>query len=118
MEIIDAVTSLAALGHQPRLELFRMLVRAGPDGMAAGEIGRKLGAVQNTVSSYLKTLAQAGLVVSRRDGRSIIYSANYPRVGDLVRYVIKDCCGGDAAMCEALCGTIRNGGAKSGGCCC
>jgi ArsR family transcriptional regulator len=109
MEIATAVTSLSALGHRPRLELFRLLVKAGPGGMAAGDIGRGLGAVQNTVSSYLKTLAQAGLVASRRNGRSIIYTANYNQVGDLLRYLIEDCCGGDRAACEAVCGVISNG---------
>lgn len=114
MDVPEAAIALSALGHQPRLDLFRLLVRVGPAGMAAGDIGRSLNAVQNTVSSYLKILSQTGLVVSRRDGRSIIYSANYDQIGDLLRFLIEDCCGGDKEACAAVCGEI---GGKKTSCC-
>ncbi len=74
--------------------------------MPAGEIGRSLGAVQNTVSSYLKTLSQAGLVVPRREGRSIIYMADYDTIGVLLRFLVEDCCNGDAAVCASDFGAL------------
>ena len=90
MELAAAVLALSALGHQPRLEVFRLLVRAGTDGMAAGDIARETGARQNTLSSNLSILTAAGLIVPRRDGRSIIYSAVYERISDLVAFLLED----------------------------
>ncbi len=113
MEIPTAAIALSALGHQPRLELFRLLVRAGREGMAAGEIGRSLGAVQNTVSSYLKILSQAGLIAPRREGRSIIYVADYQQIGALLRFLVEDCCNGDPEACASAFGSI--GGSRD--CC-
>ena len=90
MELAAAVLSFSALGHQPRLEVFRLLLRAGAVGMAAGEIARKTGARQNTLSSNLSILAAAGLIAPRREGRSIIYSAVNERIGDLVAFLMED----------------------------
>jgi ArsR family transcriptional regulator len=99
MESGTAARSLAALGHEGRLLAFRLLVEAGPDGLAAGEIARRTGAVQNTSSSNLNVLAGAGLVTSRREGRSIIYAVAHARLGELLEYLVQDCCGGRPDLC-------------------
>ena len=102
MEGASAVAALSALAHPGRLDVFRLLVRAGPDGMAAGEIARATGSLANTLSANLSVLAAAGLVRSRRDGRSIIYTAGYDQMSGLLAYLMEDCCGGDAAICAPL----------------
>jgi DNA-binding transcriptional ArsR family regulator len=102
MEPQSAVSALSALAHPGRLEVFRLLVRAGPDGMAAGDIARATGSLANTLSTNLNVLAGAGLVSSRRDGRSIIYAAGYDRMRDLLAFLMEDCCGGNAEICAPL----------------
>jgi len=82
--------------------VFRLLVKAGPDGMAAGDIARATGSLANTLSANLNVLAGAGLVSSRREGRSIIYSAGYDRMRDLMAFLVRDCCGGNAEICAPL----------------
>ena len=101
MEMPAAAAALSALGHEPRLKVFRVLVRAGPAGMAAGDIARVTGVVQNTLSSYLSSLSHAGLVASRRTGRSIIYSPDYVRIGALLTFLVEDCCQGDPTACAS-----------------
>lgn len=96
------VATLSALAHEGRLAIFRLLVRAGKDGVAAGEIARKLDIAPNTLSASLTVLANAGLVTSRRDGRSIIYSADYARMAKLLGFLMEDCCNGDASICAPL----------------
>jgi DNA-binding transcriptional ArsR family regulator len=90
---------LSALGHEGRLMAFRLLVEAGPEGLPAGEIARRTGALQNTSSSNLNILAAAGLIGSRRDGRSIIYSVSRDRFGELLEFLVQDCCGGRPDLC-------------------
>lgn len=102
MEVPVAANVLAALGNERRLHVFRFLVQAGPAGVAAGEIARRLDILQNTLSSSLSVLSHAGLVTSRRDGRSIIYSAAYVQLGFLLDFLVDDCCGGDAELCPAF----------------
>lgn len=102
METQTAVSALSALAHTGRLEVFRLLVKAGPDGMAAGDIARATGSLANTLSANLNVLAGAGLVSSRREGRSIIYSAGYDRMRDLMAFLVRDCCGGNAEICAPL----------------
>ena len=101
-KLIRAVEALSALAHEGRLSIFRLLVRAGRDGLAAGEIARKLDMLPNTLSANLSVLAGAGLVSSERDGRSIIYSADYERMTGLLGFLMEDCCNGDAAICAPL----------------
>jgi ArsR family transcriptional regulator, arsenate/arsenite/antimonite-responsive transcriptional repressor len=101
-KLTKAVEALSALAHEGRLSIFRLLVRAGPGGLAAGEIARKLGVLPNTLSANLTVLANAGLVTSRRDGRSVIYSADYERMTNLLGFLIEDCCNGDASICAPL----------------
>jgi ArsR family transcriptional regulator len=102
METMSAVSALSALAHEGRLNIFRLLVRAGPDGMAAGEIARTTGALPNTLSNNLNILSGAGLVSSRRVGRSIIYSAAYQRMQALLAYLVEDCCAGHPSICAPL----------------
>ena len=104
MEPSSAVTALSALAHEGRLAIFRLLVRAGSEGMAAGEIARATGALPNTLSSNLNILSVAGLVSSRREGRSIIYAAAYDRMRDLLAFLMEDCCAGKPEICAPLAG--------------
>jgi DNA-binding transcriptional ArsR family regulator len=102
METSSAVAALSALAHPGRLEVFRLLVQAGPEGVAAGEIARTTGSLANTLSTNLNVLAGAGLVTSRRDGRSIIYSAAYDQMRTLLAFLMEDCCGGNSEICAPL----------------
>lgn len=102
MDVELALDALAALANETRLWVFRLLVQAGPEGLAAGEIAESLGSRQNTMSSHLKVLAAAELVTSQRDGRSIFYSANYDTVRELVLFLMEDCCAGNRAVCRPV----------------
>ncbi len=102
METKPAVASLAALAHEGRLSAFRLLVQAGPDGLAAGEVARRLEILPNTLSASLNVLSHAGLIRSRRDGRSIIYTANYDAMRELLAFLMEDCCGGAPEICAPL----------------
>ena len=97
-----AIKGLSALAQESRLAVFRLLVKAGPDGMAAGEIARTLWITPNTLSAQLTMLANAGLIRSRRDGRSIIYTAGYDAMSDLLAYLMEDCCQGRPEVCAPL----------------
>ena len=99
MDIPTAVTGLAALAQNHRLEAFRLLVRAGDDGLPAGAIARALEIPHNTMSSHLAALSNAGLVRSRREGRSIIYSTDFDTTRGLLEYLLEDCCQGAADIC-------------------
>lgn len=102
MDVELALEALAALSHETRLWAFRLLVQAGPRGLPAGEIAEALGSRQNTMSSHLKTLAMAGLIENERDGRSIVYRANYDTVRELVLFLMEDCCAGNSAVCRPV----------------
>jgi ArsR family transcriptional regulator, arsenate/arsenite/antimonite-responsive transcriptional repressor len=96
METIDAVAALSALAQENRLEVFRLLVQAGPDGMAAGAIAEALDLAPNTLTFHFDRLRMAGLVAVRREGRSMIYSAAYDRMNALLDYLTEHCCQGAA----------------------
>jgi ArsR family transcriptional regulator, arsenate/arsenite/antimonite-responsive transcriptional repressor len=102
MEIKTATNRLSALAQESRLAVFRLLVRAGPEGLAAGEIARSLGITPNTLSAQLNVLSNAGLITCRRDGRSIIYAADYQGMGQLLVYLTEDCCQGRPEVCAPL----------------
>jgi DNA-binding transcriptional ArsR family regulator len=102
MELQISVKRLSALAQEARLEVFRLLVKAGPDGMAAGEIARACDTAPNTTSAQLLVLSNAGLVRARRAGRSIIYTVDYDAMRDLLVYLTEDCCGGRAEICAPL----------------
>jgi len=91
-----AVTSLAALAQASRLDAFRLLVQAGPDGIAAGELAQSLGISPPALSFHLRGLAQAGLVRSRQQGRFVYYSAAYDAMQSLVDFLTENCCAGSA----------------------
>jgi len=92
MDIDQATALFGALSQETRLKAFRLLVRAGPEGLAAGAISEALGIPHNTMSFHLHHLTQAGIVSSRKAGRSIIYAANFEAVGALIGFMVKDCC--------------------------
>jgi DNA-binding transcriptional ArsR family regulator len=102
MESLTAVAALSALAHEGRLSVFRLLVQSGPDGLAAGEVSRRLGVLPNTLSANLSVLTRAGLVTSRREGRSIIYAAAFERMAALLAYLAEDCCCGASEVCRPL----------------
>ena len=102
MEINDAAGALSALAHPGRLAVFRLLVKVGPGGLAAGEIARETGSLANTLSANLSILAGAGLVTSRREGRSIIYAASFERMRQVLGFLVDDCCNGAPEICEGL----------------
>jgi len=92
MEKQSALAGLAALAQETRLDIFRLLVESGPDGTAAGDIGAALSLPGATLSFHLKELRQAGLVTCRRDGRSLIYAADFAAMRGLVGYLMENCC--------------------------
>lgn len=102
MEISSAVRRLSALAQDARIEVYRLLVKAGPEGLAAGQIARRLSTPANTTSAQLLVLSNAGLIRARRDGRSIIYSVDYAAMRDLLVYLTEDCCGGRVEVCAPL----------------
>jgi ArsR family transcriptional regulator, arsenate/arsenite/antimonite-responsive transcriptional repressor len=102
MESQLAIKRLSALAQDSRLAVFRLLVKAGPAGIAAGEIARSLEVTPNTLSAQLNVLSNAGLIASRRDGRSIIYAADYDAMSAVLLYLVEDCCQGRAEVCAPL----------------
>jgi ArsR family transcriptional regulator, arsenate/arsenite/antimonite-responsive transcriptional repressor len=107
METTEAVKRLSALAQDARLEVFRLLIKAGPDGMAAGAIARALGVAANTLSAQLLILSNAGLVKARREGRSIVYAIHFEAMRDLLVFLTEDCCGGRAEICAPLAATVK-----------
>ena len=105
METSNAVTALAALAQENRLDIFRLLVQAGPEGLAAGQVAEKLGLAPNTLTFHFDRLRFAGLVTVRRDGRSMIYAARYEAMNELVSFLTENCCQGAPDKCApaALC---------------
>jgi DNA-binding transcriptional ArsR family regulator len=102
MEMMHKVQALSALAHEGRLAIFRELVKAGPDGLPAGEVSRRLGIAPNTLSASFTILSHAGLVTSTRVGRSIIYRAEFDRMAALVAFLVDDCCQGRPEVCAPL----------------
>jgi ArsR family transcriptional regulator len=96
MEKSDAVAALSALSQDNRLDVFRLLVRAGHDGMAAGAVARALSLAPNTLSFHFDRLRQAGLVTVKREGRSLIYAARFETMNALLAYLTENCCAGVA----------------------
>lgn len=102
METKTAIEALGALAHPGRLAVFRRLVKAGSDGMPAGEVARATNTPANTMSTQLAILTRAGLVQSRRDGRSIIYVADYRQITGLLGFLMEDCCQGRPEICAPI----------------
>lgn len=89
-----AAEALSALGHEARLKIYRLLVRAGPEGLNVGEIGRQLGVPASTLAHHIAALVRAGLVAQARNGREIITSADYDAMDGLVAFLKEECCSG------------------------
>jgi DNA-binding transcriptional ArsR family regulator len=102
MNAQQTIDALQALAQEHRLAAFRLLVEAGSHGIAAGDIARALGIAPATLSFHLNQLGQAGLVQSRRDGRSIIYAANYDAMDGLMGFLMQNCCRGSGESCAPL----------------
>src|SRR4051794_7174324 len=103
MEKTDTLAALAALAQENRLDVFRLLVQAGPAGLAAGAVAEKLALAPNTLSFHFDRLRNAGLVTCTRDGRSLIYAARYETMNGLLAYLSENCCGGVADCAPATC---------------
>jgi DNA-binding transcriptional ArsR family regulator len=120
MENIAAITVFAALAQPTRLEVFKILVRHEPNGLAAGEIAGRLGLRHNTLSTHLGILARAGLVDSERQSRSIIYRASLETLRSVITFLVKDCCGGRSELCgsliDDLSACLAGGGQDSAAC--
>lgn len=99
MDERQALIAFGALSQETRLRILRMLVVAGPDGLAAGAIAEKAEVSASNVSFHIKELERAGLVRSRRDARSILYSAEYDALSGLIRFLMEDCCSGRPEIC-------------------
>src|SRR6476660_5733130 len=113
MKNADAVTALAALAQANRLDVFRLLVQAGPDGMPAGQIASALELAPNTLTFHFDRLRMAGLVSVRREGRSMIYAARFEAMHALVGYLTENCCRGPSAeMGSAVCKPSRSNRTK------
>jgi DNA-binding transcriptional ArsR family regulator len=100
MDKMKSLNAFSALSQETRLDAVRLLITAGTDGMAAGEIGDALGVKQNTMSANLSVLAHAGLIRFVREGRSIRYFADYDGLKGLLGFLMQDCCGGHKDLCQ------------------
>jgi DNA-binding transcriptional ArsR family regulator len=98
----DVLAALSALAQENRLDAYRLLVQAGPDGLAAGEVAASLGVSPNTLSFHLDRLREAGLIGVRRDGRSMIYAAQFDTMNSLLGYLTENCCGGASECAPAV----------------
>jgi DNA-binding transcriptional ArsR family regulator len=104
MKTPDAVAALSALAQDNRLEIFRLLVQAGPEGMAAGRVAEEVGLAPNTLTFHFDRLRSAGLVAVRREGRSMIYAAQFDAMNGLLGFLTENCCQGAAEKCApAVC---------------
>lgn len=103
MNALEVVRALGALAQEHRLAVYRLLVQAGPDGMAAGALADALGLPASSMSFHLAQLAHAGLVSQRRQSRCIIYTADYQAMNALMAYMTENCCGGVACAPDARC---------------
>ena len=102
METESAILALAALAQSTRLDVFRLLIKHEPEGLAAGEIAKKLAVPQNTMSAHLAVLSRAGLVTARRISRSIVYRADLVRFQAVMLFMLNDCCDGRPEICAPL----------------
>ena len=108
METLNAAELLAALGHESRLAIFRLLVEAGPDGVTASAIGEQLGMAPATLSFHLAHLSRVGLIAGTRESRFIRYAASYATMDELIAFLTRNCCQGEACLPKtACCDTIE-----------
>lgn len=108
MKSADAVAALAAIAQANRLDVFRLLVQAGPEGLPAGSVAAKVKLAPSALTFHFDRLRDAGLVTVRRDGRSMIYAARFEAMNALVAFLTENCCGGNAEQCApAICKPAR-----------
>ena len=108
MDSTQALDAFSALSQQTRLDVFRLLVKAGTDGLLSGEIGERLEVRQNTMSANLAVLLRAGLIRNERQGRTIRYYANFETMNGLLAFLMEDCCGGRPDLCQPVIDQITN----------
>jgi DNA-binding transcriptional ArsR family regulator len=102
MDECQAISSFAALAQETRLRAVRLLVRAGREGVPAGEVGEEMGVSPSNISFHLKELERAGLIVAHRKARQILYAANYDGLSGLIRFLMEDCCDGRTEICAPV----------------
>jgi len=102
MDFSQSLVALSALGQETRLDVFRLLIRAGLSGMQAGEISEELNVRQNTMSANLSVLLRAGLIRNEREGRTVRYYADLDGIRGLLGFLMQDCCGGNAELCKSV----------------
>lgn len=102
MDSDAALAAFGALAQATRLETFRLLVKHEPAGVPVGELARAIGVPQNTMSTHLRILANAGLIFGERQSRSVVYRADLDKFQELTVFMVRDCCGGQAEFCGAL----------------
>ena len=103
MENISIVTALSAIAQESRLNIFRILVQAGPAGMAAGKISTASGIAPSSLSFHLKELAHAQMVIAKQEGRFVYYSANFATMNTVIAYLTENCCGGNPCSPVSVC---------------
>src|SRR5579862_7646869 len=103
MKTARAIDALAALAHEHRLAIYRLLVQRGPEGLPAGAIGEHVGLVPSSLTFHLQNLQRAGLIAQRRDSRQLIYSVDFAVMNGLVGYLTENCCGNGSAECSTAC---------------
>tara|TARA_R110000787_G_scaffold25757_1_gene72181 strand:+ start:15654 stop:15983 length:330 start_codon:yes stop_codon:yes gene_type:complete len=108
MDSTQALDAFSALSQQTRLDVFRLLVKAGTNGLLSGEIGERLEVRQNTMSANLAVLLRAGLIRNERQGRTIRYYANFETMNGLLAFLMEDCCGGRPDLCQPVIDQITN----------
>ncbi|MHA7900490.1 MAG: ArsR/SmtB family transcription factor [Henriciella sp.] len=108
MEIKNATARLMSIAHDGRLSAFRMIVKAEPEGLSAGDLAQRLSVQPNTLSAQLNILCASGLVTRKRKGRSIIYKADLAALNELVLYLIEDCCEGRDEVCAPILNAIQS----------
>lgn len=111
METKNIIAALAALAQNSRLTVFRLLVQAGPAGLSAGKISETTGVPPSSLSFHMKELMHADMVISRNDGRFVIYAANFVTMNDLIGFLTENCCGGNP--CVAVCAPVSSTRGKS-----
>ncbi|MEL7029938.1 MAG: metalloregulator ArsR/SmtB family transcription factor [Pseudomonadota bacterium] len=114
MKIDRAVKALGALAQDTRLRVFRLLIEAGQDGMAAGDIARRLDVPPNTLSAHLQVLTNAGLAYSERDSRRMIYRIEFEALRELLSFLVEDCCKGRTEVCAPLIDALALGDCNAG----
>jgi ArsR family transcriptional regulator len=103
MKTSEVIEALSALAHEHRLAVYRLLVERGPEGLAAGAIGERVGLVPSSLTFHLQNLQRAGLITQRRESRQLIYSADFTAMNGLVGYLTENCCGNSGAQCSPAC---------------